>query len=269
MNFLKKIIEIKKKEIKRDIKKYSIKILEKKFFFQRKCLSLKRKIKNDHIGIISEFKRKSPSKNFNNENIRLENLCKEYKEAGSIGISILTDKNFFLGSSKDLSKLRKYISLPLLRKDFIIDEYQIIHSKALGADAILLIAKILKKKKIKLLATLAKSLGLEVILELHSKTDISKISYEIDILGINNRDLSTLNVDIHNSNKFYSLIPKNFPIISESGIYNINNIFFLKKLGFNGFLIGEKFLSSFNPGDSCKQFIKNVKKIKNMWIKIQ
>ncbi|WP_259147525.1 indole-3-glycerol phosphate synthase TrpC [Candidatus Karelsulcia muelleri] len=258
MNFIKKNIERKKKDIIRDIKKYSIQSLEKKKIFKRKCLSLKERIKYNNIGIISEFKRKSPSKDFNKKNLILDKICKEYQEAGSIGISILTDNKFFLGSSKDLSKIRKKIFIPILRKDFIIDEHQIIHSKAIGADAILLIAKILDKKKIKFLSTLAKSLGLEVILELHDKKDISKISYDIDILGINNRDLSTFNVDIHLSKKLYSLIPKKFQIITESGIYNIENIIDLYNLGFNGFLIGEKFLSSFNPGNYCKKFIKNI-----------
>lgn len=258
MNFIKKIIEIKKKEIIRDIKKYSIQSLEKKKIFQRKCLSLKERIKYNNIGIISEFKRKSPSKNFNNKNIILDKICKEYQEAGSIGISILTDNKFFLGRSKDLSKIRQNLFIPILRKDFLIDEHQIIHSKAIGADAILLIAKILDKKKIKFFSTLAKSLGLEVILELHSKKDISKISSNIDILGINNRDLSTFSVDINLSKKLYSLIPKKFHLITESGISNIENIIYLYNLGFNGFLIGEKFMSSFNPGNYCKNFIKKI-----------
>lgn len=259
MNILDKIISYKHKEVFIDRDNTPIKKLEKSEFFERKCFSLKKIIKESNLGIISEFKRKSPSKGWFNSNINILSVVKDYESAGSSGISILTDKKFFYAEQNDLSIVRKNISIPILKKDFIIDLYQIFSAKSMGADVILLISEILSKKMINEFAKQAKNLGMEVIMELHSENEIDKINDNIDIIGINNRNLKTFEVNIESSIKLFSKIPDNFIKISESGISKPEDVIFLKNnIGFKGFLIGEIFMNSNNPGYSCKKFIKNI-----------
>ncbi|WP_185862321.1 indole-3-glycerol phosphate synthase TrpC [Blattabacterium cuenoti] len=263
MNILDKIISVKQKEISNKKIFYPIKKLENSLFFNRKTFSLVENIKKSDIGIIAEFKSKSPSKGIINNSVSVEKVVKDYQQAGVSGISILTDKNFFSGKNENLKKSRSIVSLPILRKDFIINEYQIIESKSIGADVILLIAAILSKNQIKNFSKIAKNLNLEVILEIHNEFEIDKITENLDIIGINNRNLRTFIVNHNNCLKLFSKIPDNYIKIAESGISNVNHIFKLKKWGFRGFLIGEYFMKNKNPGKICKNFIESLLKLIN------
>lgn len=258
MNILDKIISHKYKEIYKEINNTPIKKLEKSKLFERKCYSLEKKLKENSSGIISEFKRRSPSKGILNNNINIVSVSKDYESAGSSGISILTDKKFFYAEKNDLVLARQNTLIPILKKDFIIDIYQIFSAKSMGADVILLIAEILSKRMIKEFTKEAKNLGMEVIMELHSENEIDKINDNINIIGINNRNLKNFQVDIESSIKLFSKIPNDFIKISESGISTPQDILYLKNVGFKGFLIGEIFMKSNDPGYSCKHFIKNI-----------
>jgi len=265
MNILNKIIKNKKKEIFKRKKIFSIQILEKTKNFKRKCFSMVKNIHSNKTGIIAEFKRKSPSKGIINNIIPIEKVIKGYQKADVSSISIVTDEQFFLGKREDLILARINTFLPILRKDFIIDEYQIIESKSLGADAILLIAEILSKKEIKKLSYLAKNLGMETLIEISCEKDLNKITENyLDIIGINNRNLKDFSVKKEKSLKLIKKI-QNFTKISESGIKNINSVLFLKEKGFDGFLIGEFFMNSKKPSNTCEKFIKKLKKRLNIF----
>lgn len=258
MNILDKIIYYKYKEVYRDKNITPIKKLEKSNFFERKCFSLEKRIKESSSGIISEYKRKSPSKGILNSTTNIVSVAQDYEYAGASGISVLTDKKFFYAEQNDLFLVRNNTSIPILKKDFIIDIYQIFSAKSMGADVILLISEILSKKMINEFAKEAKNLGMEVIMELHSENEIDKINDNINIIGINNRDLKTFKVNIESSTKLFSKIPDEFIKISESGISKPEDVFYLKNIGFKGFLIGEIFMRSNDPGYCCKKFIKNI-----------
>ncbi|WP_185882084.1 indole-3-glycerol phosphate synthase TrpC [Blattabacterium cuenoti] len=263
MNILDKIIFVKQKEVSKNRILYPIQKLENSILFNRKSISLVRSIEESRTGIIAEFKRKSPSKGIINDTASMEKVVKDYEEAGASGISILTDFSFFSGKNENLTKTRSIVSIPLLRKDFIIDEYQIIESKSIGSDVILLIAEILSKKEIKNFAALAKSIDLEVIIEIHSEKEIEKLTDDSDIIGINNRNLRTFIVDSKNCLKLVSKVPKNYMKIAESGITDVKSILDLRKNGFQGFLIGENFMRDKDPGNSCRNMIKALKSHEN------
>ncbi|AGW86175.1 Indole-3-glycerol phosphate synthase [Blattabacterium sp. (Nauphoeta cinerea)] len=260
MNILEKIVFIKQKEVYNNKIVHPTKKLENSSLFKRKTLSLVKNIKKSHTGIIAEFKCKSPSKGIINHTVSVEKVVKDYESAGVSGVSILTDQHFFSGSNENLEKSRSIISIPILRKDFIIDEYQIIESKSMGADVILLIAGILSKKQIKNFSKIAKSIDLEVIIEIHNEFEIDKITENLDIVGVNNRNLQTFIVNHHNCLKLSSKIPNNYIKIAESGISDINFILKLRKQGFKGFLIGEYFMKKKDPGKICKYFIDSLSK---------
>ncbi len=259
MTILDKIVEHKKTEIKINKAKVKLQELENSEFYKRIPYSLKGNLKIKSPGIIAEFKRKSPSKGVINDKVKVEEVTSAYVRAGAAGLSVLTDNHFFGGKNEDLTVARRINQIPILRKDFIIDEYQIAEAKAIGADVILLIAAILSKKKTEELAEFAKSLGLEILFEIHSKDEIEKINSYIDIVGVNNRNLNTFEVDINTSIDLSDIIPGEFVKISESGISEIENIKILKNKGFQGFLIGENFMKTYNPGEACKEFIKELK----------
>lgn len=258
MNTLEKIIATKQKEIAKDREKRPVHTLEKSPYFQRRCHSLSRKLKESATGIIAEFKRASPSKGIINDKASVEEVAKGYEQAGASGMSVLTDRAYFNGQDQDLISARRSVSLPLLRKDFIIDEYQIIAAKALGADLILLIAEVLSKKKLKELAHLARGLDLEVLMELHSEEELDKINEDLNLIGINNRDLKTFLVNIERSAELARKLPERFIKISESGLSEPASIGYLQKAGFKGFLIGENFMRSEDPGKTCEKFIKEI-----------
>ena len=259
MKILDKIVEDKKIEINKLLSNSSISKLENSHLFSRKCISLKESIKNNNSGIICEFKRRSPSNQNINYISSLSDVVSGYEEAGAAGLSILTNKKYFDGDTQDIIDIRDISNLPILRKEFIISEYQVIEAKSIGSDAILLIASILSEEEIIGYSSLAKSIGLEVLLEIHSEDELYKISgNDIDIVGVNNRNLDTLEIDLNNSVELYGKIPSKFIKISESGISEVESILKLKEVGYNGFLIGEKFMKTRNPMESAHDFIKKI-----------
>ena len=257
MNLLEKIAINKKLEVEERKTLFPVRLLEKSLYFETKAVSMKNYIlRKDKSGIIAEFKRKSPSQGFINKLADPAQITLEYMQAGASGLSVLTDDYYFGGSLKDLQAARDENYCPILQKDFIIDEYQIIEAKAAGADAILLIAAILTKKEIQHFINIAHSLSMEVLLEIHSKEESGKISDETDLLGINNRNLETMIVNVQHS---FNLIPsfrENFTCISESGIEAPQTLLELKEAGFKGFLIGTGFMKNRNPGKACRYFIR-------------
>ena len=259
MKILDKIVEDKKIEINKLLSNSSISKLENSHLFSRKCISLKESIKNNNSGIMCEFKRRSPSNQNINYISSLSDVVSGYEEAGAAGLSILTNKKYFDGDTQDIIDIRDISNLPILRKEFIISEYQVIEAKSIGSDAILLIASILSEEEIIGYSSLAKSIGLEVLLEIHSEDELYKISGDdIDIVGVNNRNLDTLEIDLNNSVELYGKIPSKFIKISESGISEVESILKLKEVGYNGFLIGEKFMKTNNPMESAYDFIKKI-----------
>ena len=259
MNILEEIIEYKKREVAQLKNEVSIETLEGARLFSRKTLSLKKFLADKkRTGIIAEFKRRSPSKGIINEKSGVVEVTKGYASHGASGLSVLTDRNFFGGSNDDLVAARGN-EIPILRKDFIVDEYQVIESKSIGADVILLIAACLTQSEVKLLARAAKKLQLEVLLEIHDEEEIGHICDEIDLVGVNNRNLKTFKVDLEQSVKLAGQIGSGKVKIAESGISNIENIGYLKNYGFDGFLIGEHFMKEHDPVASFKAFVRELK----------
>lgn len=254
MNILETIIAHKQKEVAERKKQMPVAELEQMRFFSRETRSLKKSILNpSKNGIIAEYKRKSPSKGVINNRDSVEAVTKAYEAFGASGISILTDYKFFGGSLDDLISARDN-SLPLLRKDFMIDEYQLTEAKAYGADVILLIASCLSSVQVKSLASVAKNLDLEVLLELHDETELEHICDEVDLVGVNNRNLKTFEVNLEHSVKLAQQIPDKFLRVAESGINDVENIRYLKQFGFKGFLIGEYFMKQKSPAEAFKNF---------------
>lgn len=260
MNILDKIVADKRIEV--DLKKalIPIKQLEQSVLFERNTISLAHKLRQSQSGIIAEHKRRSPSKSVINQNLNVFDVAKGYENAGVCGMSVLTDGKYFGGSLDDLIIARASCNLPLLRKEFIIDEYQILEAKAHGADVILLIAAILTREHIKQYSELAKSLQLNVLLEVHNEDELQKsIMPSLDMLGVNNRNLKTFEVSLDISKTLSTQIPNDFVKVSESGISTIEAIKELKSFGYQGFLIGENFMKTDNAGNSAQQFIKGLK----------
>ncbi|NJB70677.1 indole-3-glycerol phosphate synthase [Saonia flava] len=260
MDILEKITRDKRKEV--DLKKSLIPIsqLKASVLFERETFSLAKALRNSTTGIIAEYKRRSPSKKSINQDANVGQVAQGYLKGGVCGMSVLTDIKYFGGSLEDLLLARASVTLPLLRKEFIIDEYQILEAKAHGADVILLIAAILTRNEIKTLSVLAKSLGLNVLLEVHNEEELHKsVMPSLDMLGVNNRDLKTFEVSLDTSKHLSSLIPDDFVKVSESGISSIEAIKELKQYGYQGFLIGENFMKSENPGESAFEFIQKLK----------
>jgi indole-3-glycerol phosphate synthase len=263
MNILEKIIADKYKEVAERKSLVPVKLLEKSTFFDGKVVSMKKYVTHpEKSGIISEFKRKSPSKGMINGAASVETVSIGYMQAGASALSILTDKDYFGGSNEDLKIARKFNFCPILRKDFVVDEYQIIEAKSIGADCILLIAAALEPEKLKSLAYFAKSLGLEVLLEVHDGEELAQsINDGVDLIGVNNRNLKTFEVSIDTSLELVDQIPSSFIKISESGISDPNTLIKLKKAGFDGFLIGENFMKSSRPEQAAYNFIKDYQKL--------
>ena len=259
MNILDKIIADKFKEV--ELKKSLIPVsqLENSVLFNRKCISLAENLRNGS-GIIAEHKRRSPSKDVINQNLNVQDVAKGYEEAEVSGISVLTDGKYFGGSLEDLLYARASVKTAILRKEFMIDEYQIMEAKAYGADAILLIAAVLTEKQLIYLADSAKKLGMDVLLEIHNEEELQKsLKVNADMIGVNNRNLKTFEVSIDNSKNLAKLIPNEFVKVSESGISNTRAIADLKNYGYEGFLIGENFMKTDNPGAAAKEFITELK----------
>jgi indole-3-glycerol phosphate synthase len=254
MNILEQIIAHKRKEVEQRREEVGLKQLEHERLFARKTYSLKQFISDPgKTGIIAEYKRRSPSKGVINDRDSVESVTRMYAAYGASGISVLTDQNFFGGSLDDLVAARDN-DVPLLRKDFMIDEYQLVEAKAYGADVILLIAACLTPAEVKSLTSAAKLLGLEVLLELHDDSELEHVCDQVDVIGINNRNLKNFEVDLQHSVRMAEKIGNGFIKIAESGINDVNNIRFLKEHGFQGFLIGEYFMKQEDPGRAFKEF---------------
>ena len=234
MSILREIVLNKRKEIDFLKKNRPISKIEKSQYFNREVISLKKSL-IEKSGIISEFKRKSPSKPNINLDAEVITITRGYELSNSSGISILTDSKYFGGSNEDITSVRSEINIPILRKDFILDEYQIIESKSLGADVILLIAASLSKEDVKNLSRFAKSFDLQVILEIHSEDELSYLCDSIDVVGVNNRNLKKFETDINNSINIAGMIPSSFLKISESGISTSKEILRLKNMDLMGF----------------------------------
>ena len=258
MNILDKIIAHKKIEVAQRKAQTSITELEQGKFFSNETLSLKKFLLDENrTGIIAEYKRKSPSKGIINNQSTVGEVTTAYARFGASGISVLTDEEFFGGNLNDL--LYATINeVPLLRKDFMIDEYQIVEAKAYGAEVILLIASCLSKQEVKQLAATAKNLGLEVLLEIHNEEELEHICDEVDLVGVNNRNLKTFEVSIESSLQLINKIPTSKPAIAESGISNVETILTLRQAGFKGFLIGENFMKEANPARAFEDFSKQL-----------
>lgn len=261
MNILDKIIARKAEEVAAAKASVSASQLEKSEFFARKPLSVKQNLLAQPFGIIAEHKRKSPSKGIINDKLSVEFITQGYSKAGASCLSVLTDTDFFAGTKEDLQKARvANPNTPILRKDFVIDEYQIVEAKSWGADVVLLIAANLETKRCEQLAKFAKSLSMEILLEVHDEEELKAyINPFVDLVGVNNRNLKTFEVSINTSLRLAELIPNEFVKVAESGLNSAEEIVTLTKAGFRGFLIGESFMKTDNPGLACEKLVMEVK----------
>ncbi|WP_307997074.1 indole-3-glycerol phosphate synthase TrpC [uncultured Bacteroides sp.] len=220
--------------------------------------SMKQALASSKSGVIAEFKRRSPSKGWIKQDARPEEIVLSYATAGASALSILTDEKFFGGSLKDIRIARPLVEIPILRKDFIIDEYQLYQAKIVGADAVLLIAAALEQERCNELTEKAHSLGLEVLLEIHSPEELSYINEKIDMVGINNRNLGTFFTNVENSFRLAGQLPQGAVLVSESGISDPEIVKRLRTAGFRGFLIGETFMKTEQPGETLQNFLQAI-----------
>ncbi len=259
MSILDKIVAYKRDEVVNAKATTTIRQLEQTAAFLQKSRSLKSRLLEDtSTGVIAEFKRKSPSKGVLNAAVEPAEVVRGYELAGVAGSSVLTDDFFFGGSYKDLITVRDAVSIPLLRKDFMIDEYQFIEAKSWGADVVLLIASILTPAEVKQFTELAKSLDLEVLLELHDESELDHVHPLVDMVGINNRNLKTFEVDIEQSIRMAEKLGDDFVKVAESGISNPEDVQLFRQNGFKGFLIGETFMKNASPSKACAEFIREL-----------
>ncbi|MBN2522011.1 MAG: indole-3-glycerol phosphate synthase TrpC [Bacteroidales bacterium] len=259
MSVLNTIVKHKKKEVESCKNLIPVPELLKMTCFERNTYKLTDFIlSQEKTGIIAEFKRKSPSRGIINNISQVENVTAGYTENGASALSVLTDFIFFGGSVDDLRKARNVNNIPILRKEFIIDEYQVYEAKAIGADAILLIASILDKDQTKTLAKKARELGLQVLMEIHEEQELNTLNDYLDVVGINNRNLKTFEVDLQQSVKLVKKIPDDFVKISESGITSADDLLYLSENGFSGFLIGEYFMKTSDPVIAFADFVDEV-----------
>ena len=258
-SILDRIVADKRLEVALRKQLIPIKQLELSVLFDRQSVALSTRLINSTSGLIAEHKRRSPSKDCINQDLNVQDVAKGYETAGACGMSVLTDMKYFGGCLEDLLTARASCDMPLLRKEFIIDTYQIVEAKAYGADVILLIAAILSRKEIEHYSVLAQSLGMEVLLEVHNQEELDKsIMPSLNMIGVNNRNLKTFEVSLETSKTLSGRIPEEFVKISESGIRTVEDIKSLQPYGYKGFLIGENFMKTENPGATAAEFIKQL-----------
>ena len=262
-DILSKIVEDKKKEVEERKSLFPIKLLEQSIYFDTQTVSLKKYLlREDKQGIIAEVKRRSPSQGAINPYISVEKTSIGYMQAGASALSVLTDQKYFGGKNEDLVTARKFNFCPILRKEFILEEYQLLEAKSIGADAILLIAAVLSPTDIKRLSEFARSLGLEVLMEIHNEAELKDNLHDsIDIIGVNNRNLKTFAVDVNTSKELSPIIPDQYVKISESGISDPHTVLELKDHGFQGFLMGQNFMQHSRPEKACAQFVENLNQL--------
>ncbi|WP_212006442.1 indole-3-glycerol phosphate synthase TrpC [Chitinophaga sp. HK235] len=258
-NILAEIVAHKQIEVAARKLQRSAEELQQTSMFEREPLSLRSFLQNpDKTGIIAEFKRRSPSKGLINGEATVQQVTTAYTRYGASGLSVLTDEKYFGGSSDDLQQARSFNQIPILRKDFVIDEYQILEAKAIGADVILLIAECLDAAQVAHLAQFAHNLGLEVLLEVHSEAQLEKVTAHTHLVGVNNRDLVTFKVDFNRSCELAPKIPADKIKVAESGINDPAAIVTLKAAGFQGFLIGEHFMKQEDPAHAFENFVQTL-----------
>ena len=255
---LDEILADKRKEL--SVTKASVKIddLEKCEYFGRETLSFKDSLASSASGIISEFKRKSPSKGWIFPDADPVAVTKGYSDNGASAISILTNDKYFGGCPEFLQQARPNVKCPILRKEFIVDEFQVYEAKAIGADAILLIAAALTKDELKSLAAKAHELSLQVLMEVHTEEELDAVNEHVDVIGVNNRDLKTFVTDVENSMRLADKIPAEFVKIRESGISDPATVRSLREIGYRGFLMGENFMKTQDPAAALKSFISAI-----------
>lgn len=263
MNTLQKIIAYKTDEVAERKRLYPIDLLKQKIYFESKPVSLAAYITDEQkTGIIAEIKRKSPSEGDINPHISVEEVSIGYMQSGASALSVLTDSPSFGGSLKDLETARKFNYCPILRKDFMIDEYQVVEAKAHGADAILLIASAINRQTAERLADKAHELGMEVLLEIHNQHELdSHLGTYADLVGINSRDLKSFTTDLEVAKRLAAQIPDSYVKIAESGIKTPEDVLRLKVSGFQGFLIGTTFMKTAQPEKTCQRFSQQVRKL--------
>ncbi|MDR1517780.1 MAG: indole-3-glycerol phosphate synthase TrpC [Dysgonamonadaceae bacterium] len=256
---LSEIVAHKKREVEERKKRHSIAdfcqtIAEKNF----PCRSLRQALENSGTGIIAEFKRRSPSKGWIFQSAEVGKIASGYESAGASALSVLTDENYFGGSDEDLKNAVSIVKIPVLRKEFIVDEFQIYEAKSLGASAILLIASAITPQQCRHFTEVAARLQLDVLLELHDEKELGYVSDKNNLVGINNRNLGTFATTVEKSFRMAELLPKNVVRVSESGISSPDIVKELRDAGYRGFLIGENFMKTDDPGGSLKQFIEEL-----------
>ncbi|MBF9222341.1 indole-3-glycerol phosphate synthase TrpC [Hymenobacter ruricola] len=256
---LQTIVAHKRKEVATRRELVPVKLLENSLYFQAKPLSLRQYLLRENgSGLISEFKRKSPSRGWINQYAPVERTTLGYMQAGAAALSVLTDAEFFGGKNEDLTTARRFNFCPILRKDFVVDEYQIIEAKSIGADAVLLIAAVLTPAEITALGTLARSLGLEVLLEVHDAEELARAATAdaVDLIGVNNRNLHDFSLSLDTSLSLAAAIPDDFVKVSESGISGAAAILQLREAGYRGFLLGEAFMRHARPERACAALVQ-------------
>lgn len=259
MNILEKIDAVKREEVKNRRLTNPVSVLERSAFFNRLMPSFHEALAKPFPSVIGEFKRKSPSRGDINPSADILKVAFGYQEAGIAAMSVLTDEEFFGGKNSDLQDAAGSLKIPVLRKDFIVDEYQVVEAKSIGASAILLIASILTKKEVDLFAGLAINLGMDILFEIHDLADLDKMSQKINIIGVNNRNLKTFEISMGNSNELFQYLPKDCIKVAESGFQSPEDAGRLFKKGYDAFLIGESFMKTEDPGKSADEFINNLK----------
>lgn len=260
-DILQEIVIRKRKEVASLKTSRQIELLQTSSMLSCPTISMKKALVQSDSGIIAEFKRKSPSKGWLNQYAEPASVIPAYEYAGAVALSILTDTFFFGGQLQDLQRARELTRLPILRKDFILDEIQLLESRAAGADAILLIAACLRPDECLSLARQAHTLGLEVLLEIHEEPELEYLTAEIDMVGVNNRHLGSFHTDVSNSFFLAEKLPPKTVKISESGIDQPVTILQLRDKGFDGFLMGEHFMKTNQPGETLKHFINQLRKL--------
>lgn len=256
---LSEIISFKRKEVRERRQRNPLTLIRQCIPYSTTTVSMhKRLLQDNESGIIAEFKQKSPSLGIINPNVSVAQVTSGYSQAGASALSVLTDNQFFGGSLNNFSIARQHNNCPMLQKDFFIDEYQIYEARALGADVILLIAAVLTREEVKEFASIACSMGMESILEVHTADELASLCPEVTMVGVNNRDLKTFITDLSRAEELSSLIPSGYVKIAESGIRNPEDILRLRNAGYNGFLIGEKFMTQADPAMACADFIKQI-----------
>jgi indole-3-glycerol phosphate synthase len=258
MTILDKIAAVKREEVKKRKFANPVNILERSAFFNQTMPSFYEALAKHAPSVIGEFKRKSPSRGIINQNADIHDVALGYQNAGIAAMSVLTDEEFFGGNNSDLQEVAGFLKIPLLRKDFIVDEYQVIEAKALGAAAILLIASILTKEEVDSFSGKALAFGMDILFEIHDRSDLDKISSNIKIIGVNNRNLKTFAVSMNNSEELLEHLPENCLKVAESGFHTAEDVASLFKMGYDAFLIGENFMKSEDPGKSAADFIVNL-----------